>query len=160
MKKIRNEILSLVAQANALIPSELLPDLQPSQNTLGVPAWYSFENLIWKYGEGIRQLLVENKSLRKDIELQKAILHIACDQKAKRGRQSFVMLLGYTGCVQFAPDIARQLSDPQVVGHAIDTLTKMRCPDYVEAVKPFAVEKTAWIRNKAKQYIEKFKKGN
>jgi hypothetical protein len=160
MKEIREEILKLVAKVEASIPSELLPDLPPSPNTMDAPMWYRFENYIWMRGEDIRQLLIENKTLRRDIELQKAFLSIACNQKAKRGRQSFIMLLGNTGCLQFAPNIASQLSDPDVVGHAIDTLTKMRCPDYVEAIKPFTNDKTTWIRNKAKHYVEQYKKSD
>jgi hypothetical protein len=156
MNETRNKIIELVAIAEAAIPSELLPDLPPSQQIKEVPEWHAFEHQIWKRGEDIRQLLAEKKSLRKDPELQRTFLRIACNEKAKRGRQSFIMLLGYAVCAQFAPDISRQLSDPHVAGHAIDTLSKMHCADYVEAIKPYASDKTAWIRNKAKQYVEKY----
>ena len=90
------------------------------------------------------------------MDLQLAILCVATEPKAKRGRQSFIMLLGYAACAQFAPQSMKQLSDPQVCGQVIDTLTKMKCPDYGEAIEPFTRDKTTWIRNTAKLYIKKY----
>jgi len=156
MTKKREQILALIEKAEKAIPSELKADLPPGQYTSGAPEWYDFEYQIWDYGEKIRQLLTENKSLRRDIELQRAFVRVACNSNAKRGRQSFVMLLGYVCCAQFAVDIASQLTDPCVDGHVIDTLTKMRCSDFVEDIKPFTTDKTAWVRKAAKQYIQKY----
>ena len=159
MNEKRKQILGLAEKAENDIPSELKADLPPGQYTSGAPEWHSFEYQIWDYGEKIRQLLTKDKSLRKDIELQRAFVRVACNPNAKRGRQSFIMLLGYTCCVKFAPDIASQLADPHVDGHVIDTLTKMRCSDFVEKIKPFTSDKTAWVRKAAKQYIQKYGDG-
>ena len=157
MNETKHKIIELLAKAEKAITSELKPDLPPGQYTSGSPEWHDFEHVIWALGEDIRQLFINNKSLRKDIELQRTILRIATDPKAKRGRQSFIMLLGYTFCSQFAHQIAEQLSDPHVCGHVVDTLLKMRTPDFVNEVKPFTRYKTTWIRNKAKRYIEKYR---
>ena len=148
--------LELIAQAEAAIPSELLPDLPPGLYTSGAPELYPWEHQIWRHGEAVRQILSQKKSLRKDSELQDAFVRVACNRNAKRGRQSFVMLLGYTCCVRRAPEIVGQLGDPCVAGHVIDTLLKMRCPDYVAEVQPFTSDTIAWIRNKAKTYVERY----
>ena len=100
MTDVRDRILDLVAKAVAAIPTELLPDLPPGQHTLGAPDWNGFEHKIWECGEDVRQLLTQSKSLRKDTELQRAFLRVACNPNAKRGRQSFIMLLGYACCAQ------------------------------------------------------------
>ncbi len=155
MNENRNRILELVNKAEAALPSKLQPDLPPGEYTSGAPEWYEFEHLIWKYGEEIRQLL-SGKALRKDIELHRAFLKIACNKNAKRGRQTFINLLGYSCCAQFAPDIASQLTDTHVAGHVIDTINKMRSPDFIKDISPLTNDKTTWVRNKAKQYIKKY----
>lgn len=137
MNETRQKIIELLTKSEAAIPIEQKPDLPQGKNTSGAPEWYRFEHAIWAFGGDIRRLFLKSKFLRKDVELQRAILRVAIDPKAKRGRQSFIMLLGYLACVQFAPQIAEQLSDPQVCGHAIDTLSKMKCSDYVKAIEPF-----------------------
>ena len=157
MKEIRSRILDLVAKAEAAIPATLLPDLPPARYTSGAPEWHGFEDVVWQQGEVIRQLLVECKSLRKDAGLQSAFLRVACNRKAKRGRQSFIMLLGYSCCSGSAPAIAGQLSDPDVAGHVVDTLTKMRCPDFVQDVEELTNSDTTWVRNKAKRYVERYR---
>jgi len=157
MSDVRQQITELLRQAEEAIPQRLKPDLPPGEHTSGAPEWYGFEHSIWALGEDIRQLLLKSKSLRSDLELHRAILRVATEPKAKRGRQSFIMLLGNAACLQFASQIADQLPDPHVCGHAIDTLTKMKCPDYVEAIEPFTRDKTTWIRNKAKRYIERYR---
>lgn len=159
MNDIRKRILELVEKAEAVLPSELHPDLPPGPNTSGAPEWYSFEHQIWRCDEVIRQLLTENKSLKKDVDLHQAFLRIACNKNAKRGRQSFIMLFGHVGCAKFAPDIASQISDPNVAGHAIDTLYKMKCPDFIKDIEPLTNDKITWIRNKAKQYVNKYGNG-
>lgn len=66
------------------------------------------------------------------------------------------MLLGYKFCSQYASQIADQLKDSNVNGQAIDTLIKMQSSDYVPQVIPFMTDKTTWIKNKAKKYVEKY----
>lgn len=108
-----------------------------------------------RYGEEIRPLLTGSPKLRSDIDIQKKILNICLNKKAKRGRQSFIILMGSTKFSQYAKDIVSQLSDPAVSGHVIDTLIKMKAADYKEEVSQFLENETTWIRNKAKKYCEK-----
>jgi len=159
MKGMRDRILELVAQAESAVPADLVSDLPPGKHTSAAPEWHGFEHKIWGHGESIRKLLAEQKSLRRDEELQRTFLRVACNPNAKRGRQSFIMLLGYSCCAGHAPRIAEQLSDPSVVGHVIDTLLKMRCPDYVQDISAFTKSDPAWVRNKAKAYIKKYGNG-
>ena len=156
MNEIKQQIINLLNKADELIPSELLPDLPPTKYSSGMPESHSFENSIWMFGEEIRHLFIKSKSLKKDRELQSRICSIACNPKGKGGRQSFIMLLGNVASTDFAPQIAQQLTDSDVDGHAISTLLKMKCPNYVEEIKPFTDSKIAWVRNEAKRYIERY----
>ena len=46
----------------------------------------------------------------------------------RRGRQSFIMLLGFKAAEPFAGEIAHDLRDRDVDGHVLDTPLKMRAP--------------------------------
>ena len=116
-------------------------------------AYYELQR--WDIGEQIRQLLVENPSLRKDPELQEAFLRISLNRNATQGRQSFIMLLGYTCCRSHAAKLISQLDDEGVVGHVISTITKMRTRDFMEQIRPFQEHKRTWIRNEAKRYCNR-----
>ena len=153
---IRLRIKTLVADAEAAVPSTPKPDLPPGQYTQGAPEWHSFEHTIWAIGEDIRQLLLKKKSLRNDDDLQSTFAAISVNRNAKRGRQSFIMLLGYTSCQQYSYSIASQLDDPDVTGHVISTLLKMQAPDFVQEISKFLDHDISWIRRKAKAYCGRF----
>ncbi|CAB1077111.1 hypothetical protein D1AOALGA4SA_4904, partial [Olavius algarvensis Delta 1 endosymbiont] len=159
MEDTRKQIVDLIAQAEEAIPPEQMADLPPGPYLSGAPEWHAYEHTVWQCGESIRQLLAKKSSLRRDLDLQDSFLRIVCNVKAKRGRQSFVMLLGYTSCAHLAPELVGQLSDPFVTGHVIDTLLKMRCADYVTQVQPFAGHNTAWVRKKAITYVDRYRDG-
>lgn len=154
-----DKIRDLLDKASEEIPDEVKPDLPPGEYTSGAPKWYGFEHRIWAYGEDIRQVLLTSKALRKDKELQDAICKISCDPRAKRGRQSFIMLLGFAHCAHLAPQIAAQIDDSDVRGHVISTISKMRCGDYVELIGSYTTDKVTWIRNGAKKYVKKYQDG-
>lgn len=153
----RAKIIELLERANRAVPTDNKPNLPPGKNTQGEPEWYVFENNIWMIGEEIRKILIESKSLRRDREISSLILGIATNENAKRGRQSFIMMLGSVNHAEYASKIVTQLSDEFVSGHVIDALTKMKCPNYVKQVEPFSESKKTWVRNKAKRYIGRFK---
>ncbi len=159
MEDIREQIVDLITQAEEAIPPEQVADLPPVPYSSGAPEWHAYEHTVWQCGEAIRQLLTKKISLRRNADLQDGFMRVACNAKAKRGRQSFVMLLGYTTCAHRAPELVGQLTDPCVTGHVIDTLLKMRCADYVTQVQPFASHKMAWIRKKATTYVERYGNG-
>jgi hypothetical protein len=150
---IRREIEGRIAEARRLLPSDLFDPLAPDRSLSGIPAWRVFEHQIWSIGEKIRQLLLKATKLRTDIVLQDQIAEIACDRRAHCGRQSFIMLLGYRSCVQYAGKLSEQMDDPFVDGHIINTLYKMRALGYSSVIIPFFDDKVTWVRNEAKRYL-------
>src|SRR5688572_28982540 len=100
--EVRQRLLDMVRLAEASLPREEMPDLPPGPLTQGEPEWYPFEHEIWKVGESIRQVMNDKPSLRGDPELLNAFQRIACDSRAKRGRQTFVLLFAYQACAPFA----------------------------------------------------------
>jgi len=110
--------------------------------------FHSFEHRIWGIGEQIRQITFSKPQVRKNEKLQEAFLRISINKNAKRGRQSFILLLGYKVCSQRASDIVSQICDKRVSGHVIDTLLKMQASGFVKDVMPFQNSDRAWIRNK------------
>ena len=151
----RNDVLALIKNASSIIPAEAIEDLPPKEFK-DVPQWHKFEYEIWDLGEKVKQLLVRDPLLRKDQDIEKGILDVAMNSKAKRGRQSFVLLLGSVKHAHLAKNIVTTLFDENVNGHVIDALLKMRAGNYVEKVKPFTSSDVTWIRNKAKKYCERY----
>ena len=145
---------NLLDDAESIIPKEDLPPLPFMKQAPEVHDWYDFEHLLWKKGEEIRGLIVkEHKDLNK--EQSSRVCDICLNKNAKRGRQSFVMLLGKNRYNEYADKVVGLLSDEDVDGHVISTLYKMGTTEYQEFVKPFLNSKYAWIRNEAKRYINR-----
>ena len=125
---------------------ELCPD---------VSDWYGFELELWDIGENIRQLLCsERKNL--NCEQTEKVLRICLNKNAKRGRQSFVMLLGKKRFIEYADRLAVLLSDDDINGHVLDSLYKMGAAQYCRNAGPFLTSEHTWIKNIAKKYIEKY----
>lgn len=149
-------ILDEIRKAKVRIPESELPDLPGQKAFPDVPEWHSFELFVWKSGEDIRVLLQKSPKLRSDLEIQQSILSICENQNAKRGRQSFVLLLGSPKCASLASSVVELVSDNDICGHAISALLKMKVPGYSNQIEPFASHEVAWIKNKAKSYIQKY----
>ena len=151
-----NELDTLLTRAEALIPEENLPDLPYMDLAPDVHGWYEFEHKLWGIGEEIRQFLSENKNKLNEKQIER-IVSICLDKKAKRGRQSFVMLLGRKIYSSYADKIVTVLNDDDIDGQVIDTLYKMGAKEYVERIEPFLTHNRTWIRNEAKRYVQKYK---
>jgi len=150
---VRREIEGLVKSARRLLPETLLDALPPDETLGGVPAWRDFEHRVWAIGERIRQLLLNAPRLRADPMIQELFANIACDRRAHRGRQSFVMLLGYRSCAEYAVRLIEHLDDSFVDGHVVNTIYKMRAPGFSDRVRSLVDDKMAWVRNEAKRYL-------
>lgn len=150
-----NKMNIILSEAELLIPEEKLPDLPFLAEAPDVHDWYKFEHRLWDKGEEIRQLILESKRKPNKDQI-KRICDICTNPFAKRGRQSFVMLLGKKCYVQLAPMIVSLLCEDDVNGHVIDTLYKMGASDYVSQIEPFTEHNRTWIRNIAKKYINKY----
>lgn len=153
----KEQIILKIENAERLIPEVLVPDLPGQEECPDIPEWYSFEHSVWSAGEQIRSIFKNNPKLKKDPEIQEKILEICLRPEAKRGRQSFLLLLGSTHCSNYSDEIADLLKDDNVCGHAIDTLLKMNAGNYVKQIEPLTSHKITWIRNNAKKYIQKYK---
>lgn len=154
-KNFDENIDSLLKKANAMIPNEILPDLPFMEHAPDVHDWYRFEHELWEIGEEIRQVVSEY-NMKFNSDQIDAIIKICLDKRAKRGRESFVLLLGKVMYGEYANKIISLLNDDVVGGHIIDTLYKMHAGQYVELVKPFLNHKRTWIRNEAKRYVQKY----
>ena len=146
---------SILLSAEHLIPQEKLPDLPFMELAPTVHDWYDFEHALWNFGEDVRQLVL---SERKDLNTEQIdrVCRICADDKAKRGRQSFVMLLGKKKFLPWAEQMAVLLPDEDIDGHIISTLYKMGASQFAEYIKPYANHPITWIRNEAKRYIQKY----
>ena len=149
------EIDNLLLRAEELIPTEDLPDLPFMKLAPNVHDWYKFEHQLWDVGEEIRQFLSVNKNKLNENQIER-IVEICLNKKAKRGRQSFVMLLGKKIYCSYAGRLVSLLDDNDVDGHTIDTLYKMGAAEYIELIRPFLTHKQTWIKNEAKRYIYKY----
>lgn len=152
----KNEILDELHRAKNNIPRISVPDLPGQKNFPEVPEWHDFEHSVWSSGEKIRGFFQRKPKLRSDLDLQKSILEICKNRNAKRGRQSFVLLLGSPKCVHLAEEIVSLIDDNDVYGHVISALIKMKAAGYTERVEFYTDHKVAWVRNKAKAYVEKY----
>lgn len=150
-----NQLNTILSEAESLVPNEKLPNLPFMPEAPDVHDYYRFELDLWDKGEEIRQLIFDSKK-KPNIDQIKRILDICTNPLAKRGRQSFVMLLGKKCYAEYAPIIASFLSDEDIDGHVVDTLYKMGTPNYISQIQPFTKHKRTWIRNIAKKYINKY----
>ena len=118
------QINRLLLSAENLIPEETLPDLPYMDLAPTVHDWYDFEHELWEIGEEIRQLILsEHKEM--NTEQADRVCKICVDIKAKRGRQSFVMLLGKKRYKSYADKLSSALTDTDVAGHIISAIYKM-----------------------------------
>ena len=153
----KEQLLTKIENAERVIPEDIVPNLPGQKDFPDVPEWHSFEHSVWSAGEQIRGLFKKNPGLKKDPEIQERILKICLRNQAKRGRQSFILLLGSPIFSEYSDEVSSLLKDDDVCGHAVDTLIKMRAGNYINQVEPLSTHKITWIRNKAKKYIQKYR---
>lgn len=148
------DILTILDEVDLLTPLEFPEDLPTKKELLGNFAWYDFEIKVWELGENIRYLFLQNPKLKKDKDIINKILKVIKTTNLRRGRQSFVLLLGFVGAKSFAPEIALFVDDKDINGHVLDTLLKMKAKGYADKIKSLINSDVTWIRNLAKKYCE------
>jgi hypothetical protein len=124
----------------------------------GAPAWFGFEDDLWRLSEDVRSLLRKNKKLRGPVEPLLSIGHIVEQKQFGKGRQNFVLLLGEFGGNHFVKPLEVAAEDPDLVGHALNAATRTRVfsPVIAAVANKMATERgKGWIRTAAKQYLEK-----
>lgn len=153
-KAFDSKINLLLENAERKIPTQDLPTLLPMEFLPNISKWHNFEHELWNIGEVIRQTIhKEQKNLNE--EQADRVCQICLNPKAKRGRQSFVMLLSRKRYFAYADRLVSLLRDVDVSGHVLDSLYKMRALQYQEEVKLLLNSEYTWISNLAKRYIEK-----
>ncbi|WKX75880.1 hypothetical protein [Zobellia laminariae] len=154
MEKVK--IIELIKKAENLTPKKLERDLEPLDGFPDVPNWHKYESEIWEIGEEIRQIINTKKSLRKDSELTDLIMKFCLNKNSKRGRQSFILLLGYKHLSKYATQLIEMLNDKFVKGQIIDTVYKMQAEGFQKEIGAFMMDKHTWIRKLATKYVEKY----
>jgi len=149
------EILAACEKAIRLAPIEFPPTLPPSKELSGAPEWYPFENQAWPIGESIRQAFARHPKLKKRENVIAKVAEVATCRNLRRGRQSFIMALGFVSARHYADRLARFLGDPDVDGQVLDTLIKMRISGYTHEVDLLLQSDKPWIRRLAKKYIDR-----
>jgi len=152
----KKAILDACDQAIALSPKQFPPDLPTTKLLGGAPAWYSFEYTAWSIGEYIQQYLSKAPELKQDFEILDKILQVVECVNLRRGRQSFVMAIGFVAARPCAERLSKFASDLDIDGHVVGTLLKMKAPGFRHAVEPLLASKMTWIKNQAKLYISRY----
>ncbi|WP_299438312.1 hypothetical protein [uncultured Aquimarina sp.] len=152
----KEKILELIKKAESLTPKKVEMDLEPIDGFPDVPNWHKYESDIWRIGEEIRQIIITKKTLRKDEEINDLIIKFCLNKNSKRGRQSFILLLGYKHLSKYASQLINMINDKFVNGQIIDTVYKMQAVGFEKEIRPFLTDKHIWIRKLAIKYIEKY----
>lgn len=139
-----------------MAPKEFLPTLPGAKQLFEVPLWHSFENEAWPIGESIRLAFVKNPRFRKNDAVLAKVIEVATCRNLRRGRQSFILALGFVAAQKYAKTLIPSLSDPDVDGQVIDTLIKMKAPGFAHEVAPLLHSKRTWIRRLAEKYIDRY----
>ncbi len=151
----KKKIISLIKKAEKLRPKILESNLANTQ-FYSVPEWHDYELKIWEIGEQIRKIILKNKSLRNDNEINDLIIRFCLNRNSKRGRQPFVSLLGYKHLSNYAEKLILLIDDEFVNGHVIDTICKMQVRGFKKEIEPFVNNKETWIKKIANKYITKY----
>jgi hypothetical protein len=150
------EILAACEEAIGLAPAEFPPSLPPSKELLGAPDWYPFERQAWPIGESVRQAFSRNPKLRKREVLLSKVAEVATCRNLRRGRQSFIMALGFVSARHYAEPLAAFLDDPDVNGHVLHTLFKMGASGFTREANLLLHSDKKWKRRWAKKYLDRY----
>ena len=122
----------------------------------GAPDWLSFELKIWELGELLRLFLLKRKNWRGKNVILDAVEKVLKEKKYGKGRQTFALLLGDFGKVEYGEALGSVLDQADVYGHAIDSLRKAKIGNFIEEIKKISEIEKGWIRNSAKKYLKQF----
>jgi len=150
------QILAACEKALSLAPSEWPADLPPSKKLFGASEWYPFEHEAWAIGESIRRAFVKQPKLRKRTPLISKVAEVATCLNLRRGRQSFVMAIGFVAACPFATALVPFLRDSDIDGHVVDTLLKMKASGFAPVVAPLLQSEKSWIRRLARRYVDRY----
>ena len=148
-------VLGLIDEAESITPKEFEDDLPMMADVPDVPEWHDYEHKIWRIGEQIRHVLIDHKSLRKDKLITDRILKFCLNKNSKRGRESFIMLLGYKHNQHLAGELIGLINDKYVYGHVIGTINKIKIEGFEKEIGQHLNDNRTWIRKASEKYINK-----
>lgn len=154
--KSEEEVLAACDQALRLSPSEWPPTLPTSKELLGAPEWYSFEHEAWRIGESVRRAFSHHPALKKNATLISKTVSVATCRNLRRGRQSFIMAIGFVAARPYASSLIEFLDDPDVDGQVVYTLLRMRADGFAHAVAPLLTSDKNWIKRLAEKYVKRY----
>ena len=123
----------------------------------GAPDWSTYESMIWSISEKVRPVLHARHDLRGQSIVMDAVCGVATDLRYQKGRQNWVLLVGQYGHLAHAAGLSGTIEDPDVSGHVIKALTRLKAPGHADAVsRVLGTASAAWVRNAAKTYLSRF----
>jgi hypothetical protein len=150
------QIFAACEQALQLAPKEYPATLPASKELAGAPEWYSFEREAWPIGESIRRAFAKNPKLKRKDAVLARVVEVARCRNLRRGRQPFVMALGFVAARSYAETLVPLLSDPDIDGQVLFTLLKMKAPGFAREVALLLLSNKPWTRRLAKKYVERY----
>jgi hypothetical protein len=118
-----------------------------------MPRTEARETQLWQLGEQIRHLLASSPVLRRDEALGRQFLEISLDRRGGIGRQSFMMLLGFTSFAGLAEELTSELGDDDVCGHVVWALYRAKVRGQSAKVRLLCNHERTWIRKEASRYV-------
>lgn len=123
----------------------------------GAPDWTGYESATWQLSEAVRHYLKVRRDLRGRNVLLDRVSSIVSSEKSGKGRQNFVLILGEFGNQEYAPALKKLVLDPEVGGHAIKALTRLKADGCAETISAVLKSTTVgWIRTAAKEYLKRY----
>lgn len=119
----------------------------------GAPDWRGFETALWKLSETLRPLMSARRDWRSGSDVLKAVVLLCKDPGYGKGRQNLVLILGQFGGASEATVLASLLDDPDVQGHAIKALARIKDLRYHVEVEKRVAKLKGWMRGAAKRYL-------
>ena len=147
-----DEIAAACRQALELEPTTQSYELPPPE----MANWHSIELAAWPLGESIRLSIKGNQDLYQNRVIYSPIMEVVECLQLGRGRQSFVMALGFIRAAPLAARLAKFLNDPEINGHVIYSLLEMRSGGFVSTVQTLVHADAAWTGKLAKRYLRKY----
>jgi hypothetical protein len=87
---------------------------------------------------------VQFPKLKKRAALIAKVVEVATHRNLRRGRQSFVMAIGFVDASQYAATLVPFLSDSDVDGQIVHTLRQMRASGHARVVATLLGSNEAW----------------
>ncbi|HBO33790.1 MAG TPA: hypothetical protein DD636_03485 [Anaerolineaceae bacterium] len=110
----------------------------------------SSDSLKWAIGNTMA--VIANDAVLDDI------IKIIDDEENDQSREMFVVSLGNMKDPKVVPYLVKLLDHPDLAGHALVALNKLKAVETIEAVRRLENHPRTWIRNEAKKTVRKFEK--